>query len=202
MNTNDDMAVAAQKAARTFNNLVQGDIITKSGDSKTKLLVLSTRPDGWKQLGEICPEHGDHVKGYPLLFKWSTELSVPVNCDNKPYQWWTPLSISVLKEEACALAREFSILPVEDDFMSALEALSEGNPKLKLVAKLMQGANTDDSITAVAALRAIGATISDEQAAMFILVKTLYDKQYMESRRDQLVSALLGERTEPTEKKK
>ncbi len=190
--TSENTTDAAQKAARVFSNLTPGDIITRPGDD-TKLIVLGTRPGGWKQLGQICAEHGNHVWGYPQLLNWSPTLNAPVDRDNDPFRWWNPLSVSVQKEEATALAAEYSTLPVSDDFLPAVDALKVGQ-QVEHLAKLMHYSRLPDAMTTIAALRSVGATISDEQAAMFIVVKTGLDNYSLDDHRKTLLSVLFGGR--------
>jgi hypothetical protein len=150
-----------------FNNLAAGDLIT-SPAVKGQLIVLKTRGERgeWKHLGKICG-CGNHVDGIPYLFQWNDEKARPSDKNGKEIlvAW---VSAQVDKDALPALAKKFEGLAVNDDtpnYEVLINSLMQ-NLSFKRAIELGHYSNADFGVTVVTMIRAVGGTLSDEQAAL------------------------------------
>ena len=149
-----------------FNNLISGDVINLPG-MRSQLLVLKTRGEGdkLKHLGQICG-CGKHVHGFPYLYQWNDTLQLPSNANDAVIGFWNEAQVE--KGAAIVLAEKFATLALNDDQPSNLDLdkLLSDNPDFLKAIEVASYSGANLGVTVVAMLRALGGTVSDEQAKL------------------------------------
>lgn len=155
---------------KLFNGLSQGDVINIPG-TISQLVVLKTRGEGgaWKHLGQVC-SCGNHVRGVSRLFKWDDDKQMPVDKDGGVLDILQDVQVD--KEASVDLAKKFEMLAVNDDAPSDDEvtAIFNSNPDFLKAIEIGHYSNADIGVTTVAMVRALGGTLSEEQAKLIAAV--------------------------------
>lgn len=167
MNTRQQM-----KLRQDFTNRQPGDVIQPLGNSK--FVVLRNGPEDNKILGQICG-CGQHVILLPFYVKWSEEEFAPVTLKGRPvFPTWKGVSID--KGARPDLATKYQHVLVDDDFThpsmeERVEKFIEDNTeKVEEAIETFGRMEADDSVKMIGMLRALGITISDEQACFAIKI--------------------------------
>lgn len=166
---------------RMFTNLKAGDVIATPGMT-SQFLVLKTQGEGgtWKHFGQICG-CGNHVRGIPRLFQWSDERDAPVDKAGNVLDIWHGALVD--KDVSGALAKKFEGLAVDDDSPSDAEVMLifKNNPNFLKAVEIGHYSNAEIGVTIVAMIRALGGTLSDEQASLVAATMRAYGKVSLSS---------------------
>lgn len=156
-----------QNLKAAFESLAAGDTIQNRGGKGLQLLVLVANEDGSKQMGTICG-CGSRVHGIPTAFVWNDRMNFPVAPSGIGISLWESLEIT--KAAKVELAQEFSSLATNNMFVKAIDTLNINDPRVATAAHIMGYSNTNDRASEiVAAMRAIGVHVTDEQAAIMVV---------------------------------
>ncbi len=155
---------------KIFVNLQAGDEVVIPGSGR--LLVLKADHTGSKHFGTICG-CGQHVNGIPFTFTWSDALGMPTNALFKKVLWWQD-GVTVEKAAKVALAERFASLMTEDEVLELTTSVDIHDPRVDEALTILGHSHTSSTTAEiVAALRATGAVISDEQAGAVIAASNL-----------------------------